>query len=328
MRILVVRLGALGDVVHTVPAVAALAAALPEARIDWLVDRRHAPVLELFALPVRRVPVDPSRSWRETVRAVRALRAEGYDAALDFQGLLKSALFARFSGARRVIGFDRPALREPLAGAFYTEHVPVSLDLHIIRKNLALAGALGVHDDEIRMPLVEGIRRPPVLEASAPVVLNPGAGWPNKRWPPERFGGLASVIRHEHGVRSLVTWGPDERGLAEEVVEASGGAASLAPATTIADLMRLLAQARLMVSGDTGPIHLAAAVGCPVVGIYGPTNPARNGPWAAADRCLSRFAICECHHKRRCTAARWCLGRVEVGEVAALVSDRLGSIAG
>ncbi len=327
MRVLVVRLGALGDIVHTVPAVAALAAARA-ARIDWLVDRRHAAVLEVFDLPVARVTVDPSGSWRETLAVVGRLRTERYDVAIDFQGLLKSALLARASGARRVVGFARAALREPLAAACYTESVPVALDLHIVQKNLALLAALDVRDREVRLPLSPAVRPPVSPGGSAPVVLNPGAGWPNKRWPPERFGELAAVIARERGIRSLVTWGPGERVLAEEVVEASRGAASLAPATSIADLVRLLAGARLVVSGDTGPIHLAAAAGRPIVGIYGPTNPARNGPWLPADRCLSRFALCECHHKRRCTAARWCLGRIEVGEVASAVTDRLGSAAG
>lgn len=325
MRILVVRLGALGDVVHTVPAVAALAAALPEARIDWLVDRRHAPVLELFALPVRRVPVDPSGSWRETVRAVRALRAEDYDVALDFQGLLKSALLARFSGARRAIGFARAALREPLAAAFYTEAVPVPRAGHVIHKNLALLSALGLSQREVLMPLADDVRLAFAGAGVRPVVLNPGAGWPNKRWPPERFGELAASLARDRGLPTVVTWGPGERDLAQAVVAASDGAATIAPETSIRDLVTLLGRARLVVSGDTGPIHLAAAAACPIVGIYGPTDPARNGPWSPADISVSRFDACACHHKRRCTAARWCLDEVGVAEVAAAVARRLES---
>ena len=120
-------------------------------------------------------------------------------------------------------------------------------------------------------------------------MINPGAGWPNKQWPAERFGALAAHLRDRHGLRSTVTWGPSERALAESVAHASNGAAAVAPATEIGDLLALARAASLCVAGDTGPAQLAAAVGTPVVGIFGPTNPARNGPWAADDTSVSRF---------------------------------------
>jgi heptosyltransferase-1 len=326
VNVLVVRLGALGDIVHTVPAVVALARAVPGIRIDWLVDRRHRPVLDVFAMPVTAVEIEPSGSWRRTVGAVRQLRQVRYDVALDFQGLLKSAGLARAAGAARVIGFAKEGLREPMASALYTETVEVPLDGHVIRKNLGLLAALGVRSDDIVLPLADRTA-PDRATFAAPVIVNPGAGWPNKRWPPERFGELASRIARDHGLQSLVTWGPGERDLAQTVVEASQGAASLAPETTIAGLVRLLRGARLMVSGDTGPIHLAAAAGCPIVGLYGPTDAARNGPWSPSDICVTRFESCQCHHKRRCTAARWCLGDIGIDEVATAVARRLGSVA-
>lgn len=320
MKVLVVRLGAMGDIVHTVPAVAALASALPGVQIDWLVERRHRPVLEAFALTVRPVEIDPSRSWIETVRIVRALRTRAYDVALDFQGLLKSAVLARLSGAGRVAGFARAALREPMAAAFYTETVDPGAGGHVIHKNFALARHLGVMDDAIGLPLAA----PADALPHAPyAVLNPGAGWPNKQWDPSRFGALAAWVRQTHGVPSLVTWGPGEEALAARVIAASDGAATMAPATTPAGLLALMRAATIVVSGDTGPIHLAAAASAPIVGIYGPTDPARNGPWSPRDVTVSRFSVCECHHKRRCHRATRCLDDIAVSDVTAAVSRRL-----
>jgi ADP-heptose:LPS heptosyltransferase len=154
-------------------------------------------------------------------------------------------------------------------------------------------------------------------------VLNPGAGWPNKQWPPERFGALAAGLRASRGLRSVVTWGPGEQPLAAAVASSSEGAAEIAPATSLAELTALVASAPLVVSGDTGPIHLAAAAGTPIVGLYGPTDPARNGPWSAADLCVSRFETCACHHKRRCHRAGRCLDDISVEDVQRAAETRL-----
>jgi len=320
VRMLVVRLGALGDIVHTVPAVAAIASAAPGVSIDWLVERRHRAVLDLFALPATPVEIETGGSWLAMRSVVGRLRSARYDVALDFQGLLKSAVLARLSGARRVVGFITGALREPMAGMLYTERVDPGAAAHVIGKNLALARAVGVAADEILLPLASADGAGP--EPSR-VVLNPGAGWPNKQWAPERFGQLAAAIRQKHGLTSIVTWGPGEEPLARGVVDASGGAAEAAPATSLAALMALLRRAVLVVSGDTGPLHLAAAAGTPIVGIYGPTDPGRNGPWSAFDETVSRFDACQCHHKRRCQRASRCLDDIAVSDVVHAVDVRL-----
>src|SRR5215217_552427 len=142
MKILIVRLGALGDIVHAVPAAAALRRGLPSARIDWLVDERHREVVDLVRGIDGRIPVNPSVRWRELPGVVRQLRADRYDVALDFQGLLKSAVLARLSGARRVIGFSRDVLRERAAAVFYRERQDIPRQHHVIEKNLQLAAAL------------------------------------------------------------------------------------------------------------------------------------------------------------------------------------------
>jgi lipopolysaccharide heptosyltransferase I len=327
VKALIVRLSALGDIVHAVPMAVALRRAQPEARIDWLVDRRHAGVLDLFPVADRVIAVDPSGPWRATVGVVRALRASGYDVVFDAQGLLKSAVLARFAGGRRTIGFAREALREPPAVRFYTETIAPDQDQHVARWNLRLLRAIGVEDDRIEMPAPR-VASSVADDVAAAVgtrygIVNPGAGWPNKQWPPDRLGAVAAAVQQSRGLPWVVVWGPGEEALARRVEEASGGAAMLAPATTLADLMALVQRAAVVVAGDTGPIHLAAAAGTPVVGVYGPTNPARNGPWSPEDVCVSRFAACRCHHKRRCTAPAWCLGDVSVGEVVAAVERRL-----
>ena len=351
MTILIVRLSALGDIVHALPVLAALKLAHPAAEVDWLAEEAYAPILSLAAGLRRRVIVRAAES-REAdgavafggaggyLRAVRFLRRQRYDAALDLQGLLKSAVWARLSGARRVIGFDRDALREPAAALLYSEAVAPPDGAHVIEKNLSLLKAIGDSGAGPSTALRPGQGSPqfPLRVTASPdvaraiaaaggarryVVLNPGAAWPNKRWPAERFGALAAAIRERHGLPAIVTWGPAERALADRIAAASGGAAVPAPATQVGDLAALLNFAALTVSGDTGPLHIAAALGTPIVGLYGPTWPERNGPWHAEDVVISRADRCRCHHKRQCQIGAPCIETIALDEVVAAVERRL-----
>jgi len=332
LKILLVRLGALGDIVHGLPVAAGLRARYPDVQLDWLVDARHAALLEFVPAISRRIAVD-GRRWGAAIGAVRALRRERYDAAVDLQGLVKSAAFARLSGATRVVGFSRGHLREKAAGAFYTERCEPPSPAHVVDKNLALLGAFGIASRETRFPIVVP---PPSSAALAGIpgvaesrglrgyaLINPGAAWPNKRWPPQRFGEIAAALATGHALLPVVLWGPGEQALASSVVDASGGAAALAPPTSIGDILALARGARLFVSGDTGPLHLAAAVGAPVVALFGPTDPARNGPWDPADISLSRYADCVCHYQRRCRRSRACIDDVSVDEARAAIDRRL-----
>jgi lipopolysaccharide heptosyltransferase I len=331
MNILIVRLGALGDVVHAIPAVAAIRKASPESRIDWLVDRKHRDIVDLVTAVDRVIGVDSNTlaGWSETVRTLRQTK---YNAAIDLQGLLKSAVFARASGADHVIGFSIYHLREKTARPFYSTTADVG-DEHIILKNLRLLRAIDIDSTEIAFPLrvpeSDALRqlgeRIPARQPFA--LINPGAAWPNKRWPPERFGALASFVHDECRMTPVVLWGPGEESLAAGVVSASGGAGVLAPATSVRDLVAIARAAALVVSGDTGPLHIAAAVGTPVVALFGPTDPARNGPFAAGDLSVSRYEACGCHYDRRChQQAAWCLADASVAEVCAAVKRRAGSI--
>jgi len=331
-RILIVRLGSLGDVVHAIPVAAALRRAFPAARIDWLVGAKHREMLDLVPVIDHRLTLSP-RTFFQTIGEIRDA---GYDAAIDLQGLIKSAVVARLSGARRVIGHSARDLREPFARWLYTETHDsgggggiYSLDekRHVVQINLGLLEPLGVTPGPPEYPLAPvesaAARAEQLRTGGRYVLLNPGAAWPNKRWPAERLGALAAALRDRHGLMSAVLWGPGERALADAVAAHSSGAAAVTAPTTVADVVALARGASILVSGDTGPMHIAAAVGTPLVGIYGPTMPERNGPWRTEDETVSRFAVCECHLLRRCTRARMCLLDIEVAEVLGAVERRL-----
>ena len=206
MKFLIVRLGALGDIVHAVPAAAALRRAYPDARIDWVVDARHASFAELVTCIDRVVPLEKPTlgAW---IQLVRALRPARYDVALDFQGLMKSAVIARASGAQRVAGFSIWHLREKGARPFYSEVGNGEPPAHVIQKNLNLLSVAGINTTEVEFPLAHsppswwrregrGVRAPIAL-------INPGAAWPNKRWPASRFGEVARVPQEVRGLRSV-----------------------------------------------------------------------------------------------------------------------------
>jgi heptosyltransferase-1 len=339
-RFLIVRLGALGDVVHAIPVAAALRRAFPSARIDWLVSAKHREILDLVPVIDRRLVISDRRDasgGTSLLAAIRELRRSQYDVAIDLQGLIKSALLARSSGVPRVIGFSSRYAREPAASLFYTEaHDPGRGGLydpretrHVVDINLGVLTRLGITAPAREFPIEDvdsdAARSARQLTGGRYALLNPGAAWPNKRWPPARLAAIATELRARHGLMSVVLWGPGEEALAAEVVAGANGAAVLSARTTIADLVALARRAALMVSGDTGPTHIAAALGTPIVGIYGPTRPVRNGPMSPLDITVSRDSVCQCHHLRRCKLDRMCLLDIEVAEVLSAVERRLGA---
>jgi ADP-heptose:LPS heptosyltransferase len=250
---------------------------------------------------------------------------------------MKSAALARSSGADRVLGFDVTYLRERLARPFYTEVYDPGCEglydpretRHVVEINLGLLQGLGIPVAAPEFPLarVESEVAAGVCRRTGGryALLNPGAQWPNKRWPPERFGRVAAALRERHGLMSVALWGNSERGLAEDLVTHAEGAAMASPPASIADLVALARGAAVMVSGDTGPAHVAAAVGTPIVGIFGPTRPSRNGPWLAKDVTVSREEMCQCRHLRRCRLDRMCLMDIGVEEVSAAIDRRLAA---
>jgi len=340
-RFLLVRLGAFGDIVHAIPVAAALSRAFPSARIDWIVSAKYRELLDLVPIIDRRLVIKDrgdAGGGISLLAAIRELRGTKYDVAFDLQGLLKSAVLARLSGAQRVVGFSSNYLRERLARPFYTDvYDPGGGGMydprersHVVQMNLGLLTTIGVAVGPPEFPIervdTEIARAMRERAGNRYALVNPGAAWPNKRWPAARYGAVARAIEDRHGLKTIVSWGPGEEGLAQEVVRESSGAALLSPRTSIGDLLALIRGATLMISGDTGPTHVAAALGTPIVGIYGPTRPSRNGPWAPADITISRDRFCQCHHLRRCTRERMCLLDVEAAEVLDAVERRLAAV--
>jgi lipopolysaccharide heptosyltransferase I len=343
MRILIVKLGSIGDIVHTLPTLAAIRKAMPDAEICWVVERRAAEILQDNPLLDRLIEVDTKALRRglvsgETLRAprqqLRQLRASAFDLALDFQGLLKSALIARLSGARRIFGFASDSLREPASRLLLSKTIATSKNSHVIRKNLALAGgALGIPvpetADDMEFPIATNsiheveARGAELLTGGAFAILNPGGGWPTKLWSPQRFGRLADELWSHYGLHSLVTHGPGEEDLADTVLQASRSGKVHAVSLSLKGFYELAKRAQVYVGGDTGPTHVAIAAGAPIVGLFGPTEWWRNGSLRAADICVERVDI-DCRtdcHRRACS--KWICMDIEVERVFQAVAQRL-----
>ena len=308
-RLLIVRLSAMGDVIHTLPAVHVLRDAFPQAHIGWLIEERWS---ELLCAPgaSRRGPRSALRPLVDEVHTVNLkawgrspfslstlqraatvwndVRGARYRLAVDLQGAMRSALLARFSRARVVYGAAEP--RESPASLWYTRKV-IARGRHVVEQNLSVAQAVferelasrppDISCDFPRDPQAEEriVHRLAELGIGNFAVLNPGAGWGAKRWPAERYGEVARKLA-EQGVQSILNYGPGEEELVRAAEVASGGTAK-AMTCTISELIALTRRARLFIGGDTGPLHLAAALQVPVVAIFGPTDPARNGPYGA-----------------------------------------------
>jgi heptosyltransferase I len=336
-RLLVVRMGAMGDILHALPAVTALRLAHPGWRIDWVVEPAWAPLLtaELESAPgpargsersstrplVDAIHLAPVKAWARnplsgaTLRGIVALRstlrATGYDAVLDFQGAVRSALIGRMTGCRRVIGEAVP--REPVAKWLFDERV-MTRGVHVIEQDLELASAVAGDALEPVAPLLpadataegwcDALLGAGLGSGSPVALLNPGAGWGAKRWPAERYAAVAAGLG-QRGFRVVVNAGPGEEALAETIRKQSaqsgtspGAGTALPVRCTLGQLIALTRRVSLAIAGDTGPLHLACALAKPVVGIFGPTDPARNGPFGTRFRVL-RHAESRRDHTRR-----------------------------
>ncbi len=285
---LLVRLGSLGDIIFTLPTVAALRDSFPDARIDWLVDARWRALVEGNP-DLTETIVLPDRKAGSFFACGKTIRARNYSCAIDIQALYKSAVLARISGAPQRIGFTRAFVRERGAEWFYTTRVAPTAP-HMVEQNLALAYAAGAKQGKPRFPLqIPVSARKFADETLARTglnnfgVLSLGGGWLSKCWPAARFGELAKLLFERHSMRFLINCGPGESEMAREAVAAAGPAAPQIIEAQLGELMEFLRRAQLVIAADSGPLHLAVALGTPVVGLYGPTSPARNGPYSSAD---------------------------------------------
>lgn len=332
---MIVRLSAMGDVIHTLPAAHALRNAFPQAHIGWLIEERWAELLSAPSALRRGTRSEPRplvdevhavnlKAWGKSPFTISTLqraatiwndvRSAHYDVAMDLQGAIRSAVLARLSGARDVYGAAEP--RESPASLWYTRKV-ITHGRHVIEENLSVAEALFNSPTKTSPPDVS-LDFPRDAQAEARIerrladsaigefaILNPGAGWGAKRWPAERYGAVARELA-DSGMRSIINYGPGEEELAR-VAEAASGGTALAMSFTITELIALTRRARIFIGGDTGPLHLAAALRVPVVAIFGPTDPARNGPYGTRSVVL-RSAESVTSHRRRAEADEGMLG--------------------
>ncbi len=344
MKVLIVKVSALGDVVHALPALAYLKSADPSLEIDWLVEEGFAPLLEGHPL-VRRVHRLATKAWRRSgagaalsggLATARALRSERYDVALDLQGNSKSGLFTRLSGAPLRYGFARSALREwPNLLATNRKVSLGSDDFHISGRSLAVAraafprggavpsaGPLPVAPDARKR--VAGMLAEAGLEKGPRVVLHYGTTWRTKLWALENWQGLARTLVQERGWHPILTWGnEEERSAALAIAEAAGEGAVLWPRGSLTELVALLEAADLVVGGDTGPIHIAAAVGTPTVSLYRVTDARRNGPRGEGHRLIQVPLDCSPCLRKACERDGECSRSVSVSEVLSAIDGAL-----
>jgi heptosyltransferase-1 len=349
-RILIVRTSALGDVVHALPVLTALRRHLPTARIGWVVEAGMAPVLaehpdldELFVVRLRQwrrlSGADPRRNLGEAGAFIRALRRFRPDVALDLMGNHKAGVLARLSGAPRRIGFARQERREP-SSALWINQPTAPRGLHAVDRMLSLLDALGLPPEPADFGPGKLFRAEPpaVVELCAThpepfALLHPGAGWANKRYPPAWWGEAARLLHQKTGVVTWVAVAPGEEALAAEVAaagqQAGQTAVRLVPGTDLPTLAALIRRSRLMLGGDTGPTHLARALGTPALMVMGPTDPARHGPYGAPENALFKRLACSfCYQRLPETKA--CLLEVPPRRVAeraaALLSRSLSAL--
>jgi heptosyltransferase-1 len=337
MKLLIVRVGALGDVLHALPAAAALRAARPGWTIDWAVDPRWAPLLvngDGQREIVDHVHLAETKMWSaapfswETLRSVarlrKKLRGERYDVVVDMQGTMRSAVIGRFAGAREFTGYENP--REAAAAHLYRT-TQRRLGKHVVEQGAALLGAacsIALEPALVELPHeawaddwaaeLVGDRKVCVLAASA--------GWGAKQWPAERYGALARELRSV-GFVPLVNASKKDDAVAASVVAASDGAAEMA-VCNVTGLIALVRKTSLLVGGDSGPTHLAAALGVPLVALYGPTDPARNGPWGQGPMRVVRGVGSVTSHKRVAEIDAG-LARITVDEVMREINELLAS---
>lgn len=343
MRFLIIRLSSIGDIVHALPAASALARTFPEADVDWVVESRFATLLEGNPFVKRVVKLDTMR-WRNNLfssavfemmaRGVASLREETYDAALDFQGLIKSAIICKLSRSRRRLGFAENWLREPAAGIFYDERVTPRHRRPIIEINFSMAEHLGARNPgpgEWEFPLPRTQPDDDYVEkqvahfgAKEFMVINPGGGWQAKRWAPRQYAELIRRLEPEFEGKFLLTGSPEEETLIREILNLANSPRAHYFPSTLVQLIALLRHARLFLGGDTGPMHLAAAVRTPVVAIFGardPLNtPERNGPFNPADITLSHGGLWP--SSRRSKAPHYVEG-VTTEDVLTAIRERL-----
>lgn len=338
MKILIVKLGAVGDVVHTLPALHSLRKSFPHAFIAWAVERKSMDVVtgnpdldEVIIFERKELQKifkgdGLFAAYRFFKEFASKLKGYDFDLVIDFQTLLKSGIITFSSGAKKRIGFDK--WRE-LNRTFTNERVK-AVSRHTVDKYLELVDAAGARPDKSPIKIayssedasyVEGFLNEKKLADKSWVAINPGASWTSKLWPVERFADLCDILE-DSGIPVVVVWGPGEERLVDGIVGATRSRPKVAPSTSIKQLACLLERSSLYIGGDTGPMHMAVAMGTPVVGIFGPSDPERNGPYGEGHIVLQADIDCIKCWKKRCSSME-CMNNVSAQDVADAVISKI-----
>ncbi|MBN2056555.1 glycosyltransferase family 9 protein [bacterium] len=351
-RVMIIKLSAVGDVIHALPVLARLKSRIPSPRICWVVEAKAAAILVDNPLLDELVVIDTHR-WRRSLlrpahlaplaslilRFAVHLRRWRADEVYDLQGLLKSGVLAWLSGAKRRIGFHRRLCREPINHRFTNEHRgPGITDAkHVVDLNLSLVEGGGGEVTESDFTIAVGSADRDsidrfLLDTFAGedflVAVNPGAGWSTKRWPVQHFAALCRELTKHCKVRCLALWGPGEEDLAAALVSAADNSVALAPPTNLKQLYYLISRCDMFISGDTGPLHLAAAAGCPSLALFGPSDPRRNGPYGMRHTVIWKKPHCAPCYKRTCESQAECIESIPVNLVVERAAALITSIRG
>ncbi len=336
-RILIVKLSSIGDVVHALPVLRTIRHNLPNSYIAWIVEDKAREILD-GNKDIDRIITINTKRWRkvlnrttirELLNVINTLRKERFDTAIDLQGLIKSGVISYLSGAKTKIGFDSGNCREFLNIVFTNKKVsPEKEDSHVVDKNLSLLKPFGFKeikrdffispspkDDKYINDFLLNNR----INGKPIIAVNVGAGWKTKEWGIKNYAGLCDRIISKIGANVILTWGPGEENILKGIMDLMANKPFAAPPTTLKQLVALLRRCELFIGGDTGPLHIAAALKIPTVAIYGPSDPLRNGPYGDNHFIIHKKIECSGCYKRSCDIIE-CMKIISVDDVFSAVS--------
>lgn len=339
MNILIVKLSAIGDVIHTLPSLAALRKLYPEAHITWVVEEAAAglvnnhPLLDAVLISRRKSWIkylgkgEFSRPLREMRAFLRELRKRPYDLVIDFHGLLKSALIVLLSGGKRKLGYDS---MQELSGLFYNEKIPEDMNKHAVDRYLDFPRHLGAKiakaqfilpSDNAAQARIQSLLEKYHLENKKFIAVNPVAYWETKLWDDEKFARLADLIKAKLDIEVVFT-SSEKESIEKITTRMQAKAVNLAGETTLIELAYLYQKALLLVTTDSGPMHLAAAVGTPVVALFGPTDPQRTGPYGEGHTVIRTDLPCSPCLRKECPTTK-CMQDILPEQVLAVIEQKL-----
>jgi lipopolysaccharide heptosyltransferase I len=335
-KILVIKLSALGDVIHTLPVPRTLRKEYPDAYIAWMIEERYQELLynnpdidEIITIRTKVWRKNWSKkTFNEILQTIKNLRQKKFEIVFDLHGLIKSSVIVMLSGAKTKIGFHKNNCKEKISSIFTNKKGPyMAGGIHVVDMYLTLVqSALGVKTDVKQFPIcipeaqeqkIEGFfQNHPELTANPIIGINPGAGFESKLWKMEKFAKLSDRITNEMSYSILLLWGPGEEQKAKQIAKSMKEKCWIAPATSIQESIALYKHLKLLVSCDSGPLHLCSALGVPTISLFGPTDPVRNGAYGLYHEAVYKMLPCSFCWKKKCPLGTdECMQKITVDDV-------------